>query len=376
MVTYGKIERRQIRGKPTKYYYVSTYDPETRTSSWRSTKCTSLREAKEWVRLQRERQLRGDVVVESTSLEVAVNEWLDEKADRVRPNYLENLRLITPFWLRHFGRDRTCRSVTSAMVEDYLRRRSRGEFGVSSRRRSAETVNTDRRALRNFFNFATRRGYSKDNPALTVPPFPGTVRKRTRYLSAHDQDRLLAACRDPYLASQNRGGVQERTPPGYLYPLVLTALRCGFRLRTLLSLEWGHVDLRDRMWRIPAEIMKSRSDYLQPAPRSVMEALESWRPACGDSVYVFGLGPGASIKKAFRSAVERSGVAPGTTFHDCRRVFLNSLTDSGVGLDVAMALTGQHDVATVLRHYRDVRLSETKAAIEALDRSQDDRDGS
>ena len=68
----------------------------------------------------------------------------------------------------------------------------------------------------------------------------------------------------------------------YLYPLVLTAIRCGFRRRTLLSLRWKDLDLSNGVWRIPAEFMKTAEDYQAPVPRSVVKELRAYRARLGE----------------------------------------------------------------------------------------------
>lgn len=362
-MNYGQLRKRG------KYYHVSAYDPAKRRTSWISTKCTNRTDAREWVRTREHEQALGIRALKRATLADVVAGWISEKRLRVSDSYLENLELTSSLWLGYLGHKRNVGDVRRQDLESYLADRASARVGKEARKLSASTLNNDLAALRNLFRYAIERGYVTANPAAGIERFPGEIKKRTRYISELEERRLLDACRLEYLAPAKRRKRRPGTewtqtfrPPEYLYPLVLAALRSGLRRRTLLSLEWEHVDVAAAMWRIPAEIMKTREAYQQPIPRSVLDAIESLPRK---NRYVFGLGPNVDIKRAFGSAVERAGLS-GMTFHDCRRVFLNRLREKGVSVEVAMELTGHKSIATVMKHYREVPMSDTRDAVNLL----------
>ena len=80
---------------------------------------------------------------------------------------------------------------------------------------------------------------------------------------------------------------------------------------------------------------------------------------------IFGLRPEAVLSKSFQSAVRRTGIA-GFTFHDCRRVYLNRLRQSGVSIETAMALTDHKSLATVLQYYREVPEADLQEAVAGI----------
>ena len=144
--------------------------------------------------------------------------------------------------------------------------------------------------------------------------------------------------------SEEKSKFHQSVPaPDYLYPITLTALYCGFRRRTLLSLRWRDLDSEAKRWRIPAEFMKTAEDYEAPVSEVVLDELKAYRKRLADTSPVarlsrespiFGLKPTTSLKRSFQTAVRRAGLE-GFTFHDMRRVFLNRLRENDVGIDVA-----------------------------------------
>lgn len=52
-------------------------------------------------------------------------------------------------------------------------------------------------------------------------------------------------------------------------------------------MHWSEVDLKDAIWRVPAEKMKSRRDYVTPLPRQVVDLLKEVRPLAGEDGHVF-----------------------------------------------------------------------------------------
>ncbi|WP_445157670.1 tyrosine-type recombinase/integrase [Halomonas sp. E14] len=50
---------------------------------------------------------------------------------------------------------------------------------------------------------------------------------------------------------------------------------------------WPEIDLKEALWHIPAEKMKSRRDYVTPLPRQVVELLKEVRPLAGEDGQVF-----------------------------------------------------------------------------------------
>lgn len=355
-IRYGKIARRTIRGKKSKYFSVRVYDSTTRTTTWRSTGCANMKSAQEWVRTAEHDRALGSRKFTQTMFEGAVNEWIEAKRGQVGDAHMITLETkVDRFW-KVFFRNRILHEITADDLRKYMRDRS---AGVISRKQkvSDSTVNGCLRDLKTFFRYCVGARLLDRNPADRVKKYSGEMRRRTRRLSLDEEARLLDACRLPYKSNE-----QTFYPPPYLHPLVLVTLRTGFRRRTLFALQWNHVDFRNRMWRIPGEHMKSRTDFEQPLAPSLVDPLKAWRQECRSDVFIFGK---RGIRSAFGNAVARAGL-DGFTFHDLRRVVLNRLRENGTSIEVAMAITDHRSVSTVMKHYAEVSIDERAAAIRGL----------
>lgn len=399
MRTYGKLKKLKRRGKLTKYYYCRVFDRATSADTWITTGCTGLDAAKRWRRTQEGPPIERVEPI-ATSFVSAYADWLRERESRVSTGFYKILKCRGDrYWIPFFsGRD--LGDITRRDIATFLSHRQSGTVpgAKTLRRLAAATMNGELRALRDFFAYCVREEWIPHSPIEGIRPFSGEMRRRRRTLTPDEEGRLIQACREPVRiqtkpAARNSGGraggrtasssgwQQLVVPPAYLAPLVVTALNTGFRRRTLLSLEWRHLD--NDLWRIPAELLKTSTDYVAPAPRCVLEELKRYRSECavnrrngapttqrlGRSARIFGLATSSNVNRSFQSAVRRAGL-DGLTFHDLRRCYLNKLRTAGVPLDVAMELTGHKSIAVVQKYYREVPHTELRDAIRALDGSR------
>jgi integrase len=148
-----------------------------------------------------------------------------------------------------------------------------------------------------------------------------------------------------------------------------------------MALEWRHLDLRQRLWRIPAELLKSGHDYEAPVPRFAAEELTRFRNTVAESCSkngtplsdqlarncrIFGLDLISSVRRSFQAAVRRAEF-DGLTLHDLRRCYVNKLRQSGVGVDIAMRVSDHRDINTFMKHYREIGRAELANAVRALE---------
>ena len=402
--SFGKIQRLQKHGKPSRFYYVREYDSDTQRDRWTSTKCTTRKAAQEWVRT-REMELALGTDRKQARSAVSFPDgllvWLEAKRSTVSRKQAQALESMTNFWQAYFG-SKLIREITTSDLRRYLTHRAAGT--VPGRRTlrplSVATVNNDIVAIRDFFTFAVNEGWIDRSPASGVKRRPGAIKNRVRSLTPQEEQALLEACRraEPVTVTAKRNGggraggknarakstfKQPRRVPDYLYPLTFVALRCGFRRRTLLSIRWCDVDLKKRRWQIPGEYMKTRETYQAPVPKSVVAELNRYRSWLAESIgaessyrldheeRIFGLSPDSDIGRSFQSAVRRAGL-DGLTFHDLRRCYLNRLRERGVPIDTAMRLTTHRSFQTVLKFYREVPEADLLRAVDAIDDPEPD----
>lgn len=412
MLTFGKPLRLKRNGKLSRVYYTRIYDDATGKRSWKSTGCRSYQAARHWVRQAELQQAKGPEQVRAEdrakrAFQEAYFAWLDEKQEKSSSKRHSVLRYQGErYWVPFFGRLRL-KEINRDTVREYLRKRKAGTIftpRANARvrgRPSITTLNNDIVLLRNFFNFCRRCGWIEANPVDGIDRYSGAVRRRVKSLTREEEERLLAACRSGEIveirARRNAGGraggkssqqpstfSKEVPVPLYLAPLVTTALYCGFRKGTLLSLTWKHLDLEHCVWRIPGEITKTSEDYHAPVPKAVVDELRDFRRKLASSPQkvglslqnrlgpqsaIFGLSPSSDLP-VFRRAVRRAGLE-GLTFHDLRRIFVNRLRETGVSLDATMALSAHRSVSTVMKYYREVTQSELQDAVAIIDDIQE-----
>ncbi|MCI0651663.1 MAG: site-specific integrase [Planctomycetes bacterium] len=398
MVRYGTIRRLTPRGKPTSTYFVRVYRGGGK-DTWLSTGCKTRQAALAWVQDQQleraqERSRPSRLPIETKHFSEVFALWLESKQGMVSQKHFGDLRHRESFWLPYFG-NRVIANITASDVRRYLQLRKVGAVpgALTGKPIAVYTLNNDLTWLKALFSFAIDEGWIERSPARAIKPMPGAMKRRIRTLALEEETRLLNACRESpstiVEAKRNIGGrrggastdekrkfAQKARVQPYLYYLVLTALYCGFRRRTLLSLRWRDIDFAAKRWRVPGEFVKTATDYEAPIPARVLKELAEYRETlrqgedavarCRPDASIFGLRATSSIRKSFQSAVRRAGLR-GFTFHDCRRVYLNRLRDNGVSMETAMALTGHRSIQTVLEHYRQVPEADLLEAVKRID---------
>lgn len=344
-----------------------------------STRCRGLAEARRWLDAARARSFYAPAATSPVgpgpTLDAARAEWLASKRlELCSPQAVKNLQWLSGPWVLRWG-TRPVSSITRADVRAYLGERAGDPNGRKAR--GPVTLENERRSLRAFFAWCVAEELTPRNPCAAIKAIK-CPRRRPRVLEEAEVAALLEACRGSAVAQitarRQGGGVarwtQKRPAPPYLAPVVLVATETGLRSRTLLGLSWAHVDLEAGWLRIPAELMKAGEDHEMPLSPRALDALAEWRaaqveregtPAVRPEAPVWGLAPGASVKRAFRSAARRAGLE--VKFHDLRRTFISLARRRGVPLDVVMALSDHRDLRTVLRHYRGVSREELLAAV-------------
>jgi len=145
-------------------------------------------------------------------------------------------------------------------------------------RSKTETARRVRQRLEAILSWATVSQYrSGDNPARwannlsEVLPAPGKI-KKVKHHRALDWKDVPSFMSD----LKNREGVSARA----LEFIVLTAARSGeVRFAT-----WDEIDLKNKVWTVPAERMKARKDHRVPLSDSAIALLER-TPRLGDLLF-------------------------------------------------------------------------------------------
>ena len=127
----------------------------------------------------------------------------------------------------------------------------------------------------------------------------------------------------------------------------MTALHTGMRLREILDLEWGQIDLEFGI--ISVTRTKTNENSFIPIDDYLSAMLTKLPRKCK---YVFSNRDGKpfiTIRKGFYAAVRRAGLGH-FRFHDLRHNFASHLVMKGVDLITVKELLGHKQISTTMRY--------------------------
>jgi site-specific recombinase XerD len=180
--------------------------------------------------------------VKQTTLQAALNEFIAERqASNDRPTTIRNLKQRIGGIVDHQP-EKQLAQVTDAEVKDAISKPGRGPV----------TRNNERRALLQFFNWASEKGYCAQNPVTAVDPVK-VDHEEPQVLPLEKVRALLAA------ASSYKGGV--------VLPYVALSLFAGIRPAELSRLSWGSIKLEGGTIAIDAKGSKLRARRVIEMPR-------------------------------------------------------------------------------------------------------------
>jgi integrase len=119
--------------------------------------------------------------------------------------------------------------------------------------------------------------------------------------------------------------------------LALQLLAITFvRTNELIGAEWSEFDLDNRVWVIPAQRMKMKTEHVVPLAKQALEILEQLKPLSGGSRYIL---PGRNPDKPISNntllfALYRLGYKGKMTGHGFRAVASTALNEMGFRADV------------------------------------------
>ena len=250
--------------------------------------------------------------------------------------------------LSHFFGNMRAVEIGSDLIEKYkkLRQKNPGDEGaregLSTGARCA-TVNRELAALRRMFRLG--RDYKKllEVPKIELLP---EADPREGYLTSDDFRRVL------------------RELPKHLRPVVVLLYYTGMRLREVLDLRWGQINLEHRTIRLPASRHKNKrpklikmdgelcqlldiQQRLRDSRRPGCKHVECDHPECKWAFFGKTGKPIVSPYKAWRSACKQAGVFVTDNekkrlpfFHDFRRTFATDMRRNGVAEIVIMEMGG------------------------------------
>ena len=209
------------------------------------------------------------------------------------------------------------------------------------------------RYLSSFWNFALERGEVDHNPFLTLrPPKPAPARERVL-----DDDEIRAFW-------------EAETHRVYV-PMLKIALLTGQRFGSIRTLRWKQIDLKQRLWSIPAEAFKSGKPHSVPlsaTASTILENLPRWD--AGDYVFTTqgGVKPFGNIGREHAKLLRATGTS-GWHRHDVRRTGATILQREGCSMEIIAALLGHKLQGVTPIYLRHDYSTEKRNAVDTLERA-------
>jgi integrase len=316
-----------------------------------------------------------------------------------RPRYVAAVGYTLEALLAELGEGARVRDATVPRL--LLYRTKRLAAGCSNR-----TCNADTGTLRACLNWARSSGYIATNPIEHLRPLPeseDTQVKRRRALSDEEIGTLLQAAveadreRASWFAAERTIALgvlgrayaaKTRMVPMPQAPFWKALIVSGLRYGEAATLRWSDLDEREGVVTIRAEVAKSRRTRLVPVPGYLVQDLRALRqaqafalgriPEPGDLIFLSPkhrpLSPhGNPARVLLGRLLDRAGISHdddrgrvSVDIHALRRTAGTRLARHAVPLATVSAIMGHSDVRLTQRYYIDLRIADTKKAIEAV----------
>lgn len=196
------------------------------------------------------------------------------------------------------------------------------------------------------------------NPAKDVKLFQAN-NERTRFLSAEETERLLAAL--------------DKSKNPQLKNIVPLLLLLGCRKRELLDSRWKEFDLERRSWRVPmSKSGKARHVPLSKAAIEILNQLPRWEGCPYVVPNPDTKLPFVQIQRAWDNARKAAGL-PDVRMHDLRHSMASNMVNSGRSIYEVAKVLGHSQLKTSARYSHlsnEVLLAAVDAAAAATGMGQ------
>jgi integrase/recombinase XerC len=227
-------------------------------------------------------------------------------------------------------------------------------------------------AIRSLLRFACREGTLAANPAQGIPT-PKVPKTLPRHLRPGEVEELIEAPSQADAPGAPELALRDRALFEVLYA-------CGLRVAELVSLDWGAIDLRDRVLRVLGKGGKERMVPLgRPAAAALREWLAVWEgvrmratatatagvrmratttaaataAAIAEPVFLNHRGgrlSDRSVRRILDRWLETTAVAGGVHPHTLRHTFATHLLENGADLRTIQELLGHSSLSTTQKY--------------------------
>jgi integrase len=208
--------------------------------------------------------------------------------------------------------------------------------------------------LRHALNLAVDWEMLDKNPAARVPLF-NVDNKIEHYLDEKQLEKLMYVL------------INDGNRP--VCSIILFLLSTGARMNEALQAKWVHIDRRQKLWRIPSEISKSKKVHSVPLNETalaILDDLETEGKYDHLFVNVRTGKPYTTIHKVWSRLRQDAGL-PHLRIHDLRHAFASYLVSSGHSLYMVQTILGHSDPSVTQRYAHLSTKSLQEAASSASD---------
>lgn len=197
------------------------------------------------------------------------------------------------------------------------------------------------------------------NPARGIDKFKES--RRERFLTGEELERLGSAIREaetigiPWTVNESKTTAKHLPQPTNRYtrisPFSAAAIRLllftGCRLREILHLQWGQVDMERGLLFLPDSKTGKKSVILNAPALTVLNRLDRLGPYVvpGDNPEQ----PRRDLKRPWGATAKRAGLV-GVRLHDLRHTYASFGAGAGLGLPIIGKLLGHTQAATTARY--------------------------
>lgn len=264
-----------------------------------------------------------------------------EAEKNASPNTVSAYRRDLEGLVKHLGRDRTPVSISKRDIRAWLAHEKKEG-------KSNTTVARKLSAIRSFFRFLIRQGYTGTDPSAGIRP-PRPQSPLPSYLSVDEAFNLIEIeGGDDFLACRDRAVLE------LLYS-------SGIRVGELTGLNLQHISLSPEMIRVTG---KGRKERVVPFGKKAAQAMKKYLSSRAallrrlhrqdeDAVFLNRSGKRISPRSIQRLVSKRrlmTGAKENTTPHTLRHTMATHLLESGADLRAIQELLGHSSLATTQKY--------------------------
>jgi len=283
---------------------------------------------------KRDEQAAANKLAHGNTLEVVATQWFEVKQTRVTPNYAEGIwRSLKLHIFPSMGKLPIHKIKATKAIEALKPIAASGRL---------ETVKRLSQRLNEIMVYAVNSGLIDANPLAGIgKAFQAPPKKHMPTLKPAQLPELMR--------SLTTASIRLTT-----HCLIEWQLHTMSRPSEAAGTRWEEIDLKEKLWLIPAERMKKDRPHAVPLSPQAMALLEVMKPISGHREFVFPADrtPKKSInEQTANMALKRMGYGGQLVAHGLRALASTTLNEEGFDPDIIEAALAHVDANEVRRAY-------------------------